>query len=81
MVYETLACRIVCTEAIVFLVVHFWLGWPLFPVWICLGIWVIYALFVTAVISMANHAGNEPAPERPNKNPYSKTNADYHYDA
>ena len=66
--------------AIVFLGLHVWLGWPLFPVWISLGIWIIYALFVTLVISAANRVGNEPTPERPNKNPYSKTNADYHYD-
>ena len=67
--------------AIVLLVIHFLLGWPLFLVWIALGIWFLYAFFVTLVLSMANRIGNEPTPERPNRNPYSKTNEDYHYDA
>ena len=63
--------------AIVLLAIHFWLGWPLFLVWIALGIWFVYALFVTAVLSAANRFGNEPTPERQNRNPYSKSNADY----
>ena len=65
--------------AIILLTLHFLFGWPLFLTFIALGIWVLYALFVTAVLSAANHAGNEPTPERPNKNPYSKSNADYPY--
>ena len=63
--------------AIALAVVHFWLGWPLFLVWIPLAIWVLYALFVTLVLSAANRCGNAPQPHRPNKNPYSKSNADY----
>jgi fatty acid desaturase len=63
--------------AIILLAIHFWLGWPLFLVWIALGIWVLYSLFVTLVLSAANHAGNEPTPQRPNKNPYSKSNTDF----
>ena len=66
--------------AIVLLVIHFRLGWPLFLVWIPLAVWILYALFITLIISMANRAGSEPTPSRPNKNPYSKTNADFHYD-
>lgn len=66
--------------AIVFMAIHFWLGWPLFPAWTALGIWIMHGLLVTLVISMANRAGNESEPVRPNKNPYSKTNADFHYD-
>ena len=62
--------------AIVMLAIHFWLGWPLFLVWIPLIIWVIYALFVTSVLSLANRAGNAVDPPKPNKNPYSKTNRD-----
>ncbi len=63
--------------AIVLLAIHFWLGWPLFLVWIALGIWLVYALFVTLVLSAANQIGNEPTQQRPNKNPYSKSNTDY----
>ena len=63
--------------AIVLLVLHFLLNWPLFLVFVALGIWFLYALFVTAVLSAANRIGNEPTPERPNRNPYSKSNADY----
>ena len=63
--------------AIVLFAIHFWLGWPLFLGFVALGIWFFYALFVTLVLSAANRAGSEPTPERPNKNPYSKSNADY----
>lgn len=63
--------------AVVLLVTHFLFGWPLFLTFVALGIWVVYALFVTLVLSAANRAGNAPTPDRPNRNPYSKSNADY----
>lgn len=63
--------------AIILLVLHFLFRWPLFLVFVALGIWIVYALFVTAVLSAANRVGNESSPERPNKNPYSKSNSDY----
>lgn len=63
--------------AIILLVLHFLLGWPLFLTFIPLGIWFMYALTVTLVLSTANRIGNEPPIQRPNKNPYSKTNADF----
>ncbi len=63
--------------AIVLLVLHFLFRWPLFLVFVALGIWLLYALFVTAVLSAANRAGNAPTPDRPNKNPYSSSNADF----
>ena len=62
--------------ALVLLGVHFWIGFPLFFVWIALGIWVLYALFVTVVLSLGNRAGNIVDPPKPNKNPYSKSNRD-----
>lgn len=65
--------------AIILLVVHYWLGWPLFLVWVPLAIWFLYALCITAVLSLANRAGNAPTEERPNRNPYSKTNTDFPY--
>lgn len=65
--------------AIVLLVLHFLFHWPLFLTFVALGIWVLYALFVTAVLSAANRAGNAPTPQRENKNPYSKSNTDYPY--
>lgn len=66
--------------AIAFVGVHFWLGWPLFLALIPLVIWVLYALAVTLVLSLANRAGNMQDPPRPNKNPYSKTTRDYPYE-
>lgn len=63
--------------ALVLLALHFWLGWPLFLAWAALGIWLIYALFVTLILSLANRAGNEPTVQPANKNPYSRTNSDY----
>lgn len=65
--------------ALVLVGVHFWLGWPLFLAWIPLVIWVLYALAITVVLSLANRAGNITEPPRPNRNPYSKTNRDYPY--
>ena len=65
--------------ALAFLLVHFWLGWPLFLVWGMLGIWVLYALFITLVLSLANHAGNLEETPRPNRNPYSASNRDIPY--
>ena len=63
--------------ALVFLGIHFWLGWPLLFVWVLLGIWVLYAFFITLVLSLANRAGNITEPPKQNKNPYSKSNHDY----
>ena len=64
--------------ALVLLAIHYWLAFPpLFIVWIVLAIWILYALFITIVLSLANHAGNTVEPPKPNKNPYSKTNRDY----
>lgn len=62
--------------AIILLALHFWLRFPLFLAWIALGIWFLYALIVTFVLSAANRIGNEPTPQLTNKNPYSQTNAD-----
>lgn len=58
------------------LAAHFLVKWPLWPVWLALGLWVLYVLLTTAFIAWANAVGSEPTPERPNKNPYSETSND-----
>ncbi len=55
------------------LVAHFFLQWPLWAFWLALGLWLGYVLLVTLLIVWANHVGNEPPEDRPNKNPYSVT--------
>lgn len=62
---------------IVLLALHFWLGLPMFLAWIAFGVWFVYALLITVILSLANHAGNLPPDERPNKNPYSASNKDF----
>ncbi|MGN0636539.1 MAG: hypothetical protein ACI4I5_10005 [Acutalibacteraceae bacterium] len=66
-----------CAAAIVYYGVHRFFSFPLFPVFILLGIWVLYALFVTVVLSLANRSGNAPVPRTQNKNPYSKKTQDF----
>lgn len=65
-----------CAAAIVCWCLHLWLRFPLFPTFVLLGIWVLYALVVTVVFSFANRCGNEPAAQTENKNPYSKKTQD-----
>ena len=66
-----------CVAAIVYYCLRLWLHFPLFPTFVLLGIWVLYSLFVTAVLSMANRSGNAPVPPAQNKNPYSKKTQDF----
>lgn len=60
----------------ILIALHFILSFPMWPVYVCLGLWLVHALIITIVFSMANRIGNEPSPERENKNPYSKKNSD-----
>ena len=60
--------------AILLLVFHFVLGWPLWVVIIPLVCWVVHALIITLIVGWAT-SGAEPKPEPKNINPYS--NKDY----
>ena len=63
--------------ALLLLLLHFILGWPLYLVWACLGLWVLHAFIVTAVLS-ALTAGNGKSDVTPaNKNPYSRRDSDF----
>ena len=66
-----------CVAAIVYYCLHLWLHFPLFPTFVLLGIWVLYALVITVVFSLANRAADTPTPYPENKNPYSKSTDDY----
>ena len=63
--------------ALILLILHFVLGWPLFPVWLCLAAWVLHSLLVTALLTAVTRSGGKEAPPLSNKNPYSKTNSDF----
>ena len=63
--------------ALILLILHFVLGWPLFPVWICLAAWILHSLLVTILLIAVTRHGNEETPPRPNQNPYSKKNSDF----
>ena len=60
--------------AVVLLILHFAMGWPLWLIVIPLVCWVVHALLITLVLSMAT-SGAKPKPEPKNINPYS--NKDY----
>lgn len=63
--------------ALILLILHFVLGWPLFPVWLCLAAWILHSLLVTILLIAVTRHGNEETPPLPNKNPYSKKTGDF----
>ena len=60
--------------ALILLGLHFWLDWPLWPVWVALGLWVLGIVVWMRIVGWAADCGNTPDPPKENKNPYSVTN-------
>lgn len=56
-------------------VLHRTLGWPLWPVWVALGLWAavlfVRILFVRIMFRAAAENDASPDPEKENMNPYS----------
>jgi len=64
--------RIEClVPALVLLGLHLRLGWPLWPVWAALGLWLAVSLGVTLAVVWAADCSGQPAQPRQNRNPYS----------
>ncbi len=57
--------------AAVLLVLHYVLGWPLWPTFAAVGLWVLYLVAWMAVIGWAGRCGSTPDAPKENKNPYS----------
>ena len=60
--------------AILLAALHVLLDWPFWLVWAALGLWVLAVCVRMWVFGWLRSAGNEPTPDRPNKNPYSVGN-------
>lgn len=56
----------------VLLALHYLLDWRILWFWLALGVWVAAEAVYMLLFSWAVRSGNEPDPERPNRNPYSK---------
>lgn len=56
----------------ILLALHFLLDWRLLWFWLALGIWVAAEIVTMLLLSWAARCGNEPDPDRPNRNPYSR---------
>lgn len=57
--------------AVLLLILHFWLGWPLWLTFAAAGAWLLILIVRMAILRWANCCGNVPDPPRKNKNPYS----------
>ena len=62
---------------VILLILHFLFNFPLWLIFIPLGLWIIHAFMVTLVLFLGNKAGNIDYPQKDNVNPYSKKNGDY----
>ena len=57
--------------AVVLLVLHYALDWPLWPTFAAVGLWVLYLIAWMAVIGWAGRCGSTSDAPKENKNPYS----------
>lgn len=57
--------------AVIFLVLHFILGWSIWFAVAAMGIWLIWIIVRMCVIGWAVRCSNIPDPPKENKNPYS----------
>ena len=63
--------------AVALLIVHFVKGYPLWFVFVGLGIWVVSALVSALIITFGNKNFAGPYVKQDNINPYSKSNSDF----
>ena len=61
----------------VVVVLHFLLHLPAFIIWIVLGLWLLFTLVLTILVSWGSSCGSQPTPEQKNRNPYSVKSRPY----
>ncbi len=62
--------------ALILLILHVWLDLSWLFVWGTCALWGIHALILTALVFWGNRFGQDPTPNRPNRNPYSAKTED-----
>ena len=66
--------------ALAMLIVHFTTVFPIWPVFLGLGIWVLSALISALIITFGNRNYAGPYVKQDNVNPYSRSNKDFGMD-
>ena len=62
--------------AVIALLLHIFLNFPIVIVYVLLGLWVLLALLITSGLGVLSR-GTPPPPYQKNVNPYSKKTSDY----
>ena len=57
--------------AVILLILHFLLGWPIWWAVIAAAVWIIWLFIWMKLIGWADDCGSTPDPPKENKNPYS----------
>ena len=60
--------------AVILLVLHVWLGWPVWWAVLAAGLWILWLILWMRLIGWAGKCGSTPDPPKENKNPYSAGN-------
>ena len=63
--------------AVILLILHFAAGFPLWPFFAALALWLVVTFLITLVLSAVNRCESRPPTEQPNINPYSHKNDDF----
>ena len=62
--------------AVIAFLLHIFLNFPIAIAYVLLGLWIFWALLITAGLGVLSR-GTPPPPFQKNVNPYSKTTKDY----
>jgi len=62
--------------AVIAFLLHIFLGLPIVIGYVLLGLWILWALLITAGLGVLS-SGTPPPPYQKNVNPYSKKTTDY----
>ena len=62
--------------AVIAFLLHIFLNFPIAMAYVLLGVWILWALLITAGLGVLSR-GTPPPPFQKNVNPYSKKTSDY----